>query len=341
MNQLPDVQSFSDNPLQPVDVSVIQQLTTAEIDMAVTTAKRFPRNIKQFKERAIALATSDVDIAMSCNYAVPRGGKSIEGPSVRVAEIVAREFGNVRAYSRVVAIEQTSVVAEGVCQDMETNFTAKSEVRRKITGKDGRRYNEDMINMAANAACSIAFRNAIFKVVPMAYVNLVASEAKKVALGDKNTFGSRKEKMVNKFSELGVTTEMILAKVDKLSMDQLDVGDMEILIKVFAAIDGGDSSVDSEFPVSVQTGATETKEPAKGGKGTGKGKQAPEQAPPAPKQTPKQIYNTIALVATTKLGKEVVDTVINEVADQAGAMNDWGDDDYQVVIDILNEKLAS
>src|SRR6516165_9282959 len=76
-------------------------VVSAEIDMQIATAKRFPRR----KDREIALkimdrATLNADIAGECLYNLERGGKSIQGPSIRFAEIIRSCYGNLRVASR-------------------------------------------------------------------------------------------------------------------------------------------------------------------------------------------------------------------------------------------------
>lgn len=55
------------------------------------------------------------------------------------------------------------MTAQGVFHDLERNVAITYEVRRRIVDKNGRRYKPDMIGVTANAACSIALRNAILR----------------------------------------------------------------------------------------------------------------------------------------------------------------------------------
>ena len=63
-------------------------LSRAEIDVQITTAKRYPRSVTAFRREAEEMATLDEETAGSMFYVLPRAGKNIEGPSVRLAEIV-------------------------------------------------------------------------------------------------------------------------------------------------------------------------------------------------------------------------------------------------------------
>ena len=167
-NHMDDDQAES-SPVRPAnEIAVMSPATRAEVDIQVATAKRFPRSIKAFNRQAMEMATFNEDVAAGCIYALPRGGKPIEGPSVRLAEIVLAAWGNVRADARVIDVGAKEITAEGMCWDLEKNIAIRVQVKRRITDKNGSRYNDDMIVVTGNAACSIALRNAVFKVIPMA-----------------------------------------------------------------------------------------------------------------------------------------------------------------------------
>src|SRR6185436_14130544 len=84
-----DYEDVTGSPL-----SVLETQTRGEIDMQISTAKKWPRSIKKFKETAAEMATLDEDTAAACIYALPRDGKTIEGPSARLAEIILSAWGN-------------------------------------------------------------------------------------------------------------------------------------------------------------------------------------------------------------------------------------------------------
>jgi hypothetical protein len=56
-----------------------------------------------------------------------------------MAEIAVSCWGNVRYGARVIEETDRFIVAQGVCHDLETNVYNAIEVRRRITGRTGRR----------------------------------------------------------------------------------------------------------------------------------------------------------------------------------------------------------
>lgn len=223
-------------------------LARAELDQQVSTAKAYPRSVAKFKAEALTMATLDQETAASCFYSLPRGGKAIEGPSIRLAEIIGSAWGNLNYGARVVSIDDKFLTAQGICRDLERNVTMTSEVTRRITNKQGQRFNDDMIGVTANAACSIALRNAIFKVVPMAYAKDILAQARKVAIGDAKTLGSRRASMVDYFGKMGVESKRILWLLEKPSIEDIGLDELQVLVGLATAIKDGDTTVDEAFP---------------------------------------------------------------------------------------------
>jgi len=223
-------------------------LARAEIDIQIATAHQYPRSITQFRREALAMATMDVDTAESCFYKLPRGGKIIDGPGVRLAEIVGSAYGNMRYGARIVGEEGDFIVAQGIAHDLEKNVAATIEVRRRIVNKQGRRFDTDMIGVTANAACSIALRNAIFKVIPRSFVNSIYESAKQVAIGDASTLVERRTRALETLAKMGAMEDRVLAMLGKAGIEDIDLTDLELLTGLRTAIKDGDTTVDQAFP---------------------------------------------------------------------------------------------
>src|SRR6266852_1873072 len=83
-------------------LSIVEQQERANIDMLVATARKYPRDLVRVKRNMEAMATLDEETAQACNYHLERDGHSIDGPSVRMAEIAVSCYQNIRAGSRVI-----------------------------------------------------------------------------------------------------------------------------------------------------------------------------------------------------------------------------------------------
>ena len=220
----------------------------ANVDAQVSTAKRYPRNISRAVDNSIALATLDNETAQSMGYALPRGGKPITGPSVHLAKLVVSNWGNMRTEAKVVSVTDKEVISRGTAWDLENNVASAFEVRRKITGKDGRRFNEDMITVTGNAANSIAYRNAVFAVVPKGIVDKIYKAAQKQITGDlsdEDILIKRRANAIKFFNdEYAITEDEVLKLCGKQTVKQIKADEIALLIGIMQSLKDGDTTVD-------------------------------------------------------------------------------------------------
>ena len=231
--------------------------TRAEIDVQIATAKRYPRSIKKVKDSMLSFACLDQETAENCFYKVPRGGKTVEGPSVRMAEIAVSCYGNLRVATRIVTSvaegPNPHVVVQAVCHDLETNSAVMMEKRRRIFQKKDRDGNklpvtEDDVNLAVNSCTAIAFRDSVFKIVPGAIIKPVFEAAKLCAIGDIKTIADRRQKMVDHFGKMGIVKERIFAAVGVKAIDEIGVEQLETLIGINTAVRNNEINIDVAFP---------------------------------------------------------------------------------------------
>lgn len=235
------------------------QFNRSEIEMQISVARRFPRSIKQFRQETSEMACLDEETAASMFYALPRGGKKIEGPSARFAEVVGAAYGNLRYGARTIGTEGNFVIAEGVCFDVQKNVIATVQVRRRITDSKGKRFNDDMIQVTGNAACSIALRNAIFKVVPMGLVKDIYEQAKLTSIGKAQSMSERRHKMLEWFAKAGATQAMVLESLGRAGVDDVTTDDLILLRGLVTAIKDGEVTIESAFErVSEKRGVERT-----------------------------------------------------------------------------------
>ena len=232
-------------------VGAIEAQERAAIDVQIATAKRYPRDIVRSKQKMLEMATVDVETAEGCFYTLKRKGKEgvkiIQGPSIRLAEIAATAWGNLSAGSRVVGNDRKNITAQAVAHDMEVNVRIMRETQRRITDKDGRTYSEDVQTLTANAACSIALRNAICSVVPKIFINSAYEAAKKVAIGDAKSLGQRFQAIAVKFQHWNKTEADLLAWLGKPDVKTLEVDDIGYLIGLGNSIKDGEQSLEEAF----------------------------------------------------------------------------------------------
>lgn len=222
-------------------------LNRGEIDMQIATAHKYPRSIKRFRDEVQQMVTLNEQVAGECVYALPRDGKTIEGPSARFAEVVASAWGNSRAGARVVNDQGDFVTAQGVFHDLEKNVAITYEVQRRITNKNGQRFKADMIGVTANAACSIALRNAILKGVPKAFWADMYDAARQCIMGDIKTLANRRADAIAVFQRYGVMPAQIFERLDVSGEEDITLEHLLTLRGLLTAIKEGDTTAELAF----------------------------------------------------------------------------------------------
>ena len=248
-------EQFDDTPTVNYDlkvnpVEVFEADTRANIDIQVSTAKKYKRHLPTVLENILFLATQDKETAENCFYALKRDGKVIRGASIRLAEIISNCYGNIRASARIIANDGKLVTAQGLCWDLENNVAYSVEVRRKITNKDGKPFSEDMQVVTSNAACAIAIRNAVFKCIPLALTSRVQDKIKQVMMGEEKDFATIRKNAVDYFEKQGVGVKNILALFEKRTIEELTREDVFDLRGIATAIKDGDTTIEQAFSVA-------------------------------------------------------------------------------------------
>lgn len=325
--------------LEIVPPTALESIERANVDMQITTARRYPRSLAIVKKRMLDLATLDQETAESCFYKLNRQGKTIEGPSIRLAEIAGSSFGNLRYGARIIANDGKTITAQGYCHDLETNVMCQVEVQRRITDRDGRTYSQDMQVVTGNAACAIAARNAIFKVVPFAFVKPIFSAAKQAAVGDIKTLAERRTRMLKQFAAMGIDEKRICATLGKAGVEEIGLSELETLIGLYNAVKEGEQNIDEAFPpvISSPTGlppkdkpqtppvTPAPEEPKKRGR---KPKEPPQPSAPSAKSAVEQITEKLTAAGFTA-----------ENLLRVAIMNNWADTTVKELSEIEEPKL--
>ncbi len=266
-------------PASATDQALLTAISKAEFDQAVVVAHAHKRSVKTFLDECLQLATLNEQIADDCIYALPRKEdgqtKMIEGPSARLAEIVAHSWGNCQIGARVVEEGREFVRAQGVFYDLERNVRITYEVSRRIVNKYNKRYSADMIGVTGNAACSIALRNAVFKGVPKAFWNPIYEAARRVVAGDSKTLVNRRSEALSYLQKLGAPADKVFALLGVKGAEDITLEHLAQLRGLASAIKEGEITVEEAFAPKedAQTAGTTRADAAK---------DALRQATPAP-----------------------------------------------------------
>lgn len=243
--------------------NTIDTLERASIDMQIATAHKFPRSIAKFKENALALVTLDEETAASCIYRRPVGKKLneqsgkweesyAEGMSIRMAEIVASCYGNMRVGTRIIEQTERQVVVQGVAHDLESNFLSTAEVIEATVTSDKngkpKPYSERMRVVIVKAASAKARRDAIFQVVPRAVAKSLEVAVKELLFGNASSITKWRTRIAGWVKTLGIDEKRVWNALNVQGPEDLKQSEIETLVGIQNALKSGDTDLDTAFP---------------------------------------------------------------------------------------------
>lgn len=262
--------------LEVMGSTSLMAVTKAQIDTQIATAHQFPRSLAQFQKRALEMATLDEETAESCIYSRPVGKKKnettgaweeqyAEGASIRLAEIVAACYGNIRVQAYIVEQTERFVKCAGEAHDLEANYAGRSETIEATVKRDGTPYSEGQRNVVAKACLSKAYRDAVFKVVPKALCKKIIDAARKTAIGDGATLEKRRDRARAWVTSLKIPEVRVFAALGVKGWSDIGLDKLETLTGLKTAIGDKDITVDEAFPAEIAA-ANENSNPLVGEK---------------------------------------------------------------------------
>ena len=208
-----------ESPHKPVSalVEIEKSRAVQEVQAALVIAKKFPRD-QNLAFTKIMESCKRLNLAAKANYRYPKGGAVVEGPSIRLAEVLAQNWGNLDFGVRELERRNGVSIAESYCWDMETNtkqvkvFEVPHElmVKKQIKKLTDPR---DIYELVANNGAR-RLRACILGIIPGDVVDAAVKACKAtVAKGDGEPLVDRIRRMLVAFKEFGVSQEMIEERI--------------------------------------------------------------------------------------------------------------------------------
>lgn len=211
---IPDEGFEQGQDIQPQGMMDVATTRSAqEVQAMVVMAKKFPRNTVAAEKRILD-ACKRKGLAEVSQYSFNRGGL-VEGPSIRLAEVLAQNWGNLD-YG-VVELERQNGVSTmmAYCWDIETNVrkTQVFSVKHwRDTKKGGYQLKDerDVYEVTANNGAR-RVRNCILAVIPGDIVDAAVAQCDKTMAGGDaaKPMKDRITEMVKLFEQFEVNQENI------------------------------------------------------------------------------------------------------------------------------------
>lgn len=231
-------------------VAVESSRAIAEAQGKLVIAKRFPRNeIDAFAK--VMTACQRKSLAEKAFYSYPRGGETVQGPTIRFAEELARCWGNLDYGIKELSQGNGNSEMQAYCWDLETNTMSVQNFtnpHRKEVGKTIKELTslrdiyENNANMAARR-----LRARILAVLPSDLVDEAIKECRKTLTGNNETpLIDRVKSMTVAFSKIGVTQEMIEGRL-KRKIETMTAEDFADYIGIYNSLKENNSKISDWF----------------------------------------------------------------------------------------------
>lgn len=229
--------------LESVTAAMATTRQAQEVQAAMVVAKRFPRDERTSCDR-ILNACARRSLAESAIYSYSRGGTEVTGPSIRLAECIAQNWGNIDF--GYIELEQRNGESQVMAYawDLETN-TRQSKVfsvpHRRVTRNGAYPLTDprDIYEMVANQAAR-RVRSCILAVIPG---DVIEAAQKQCDITLKSSasgvpLDARINDMVQKFAEYEVTEDQLSAYIGK-KVEAFTENDVIRLGKVYRSLKDG------------------------------------------------------------------------------------------------------
>jgi hypothetical protein len=196
-----------------------QAREVAEVQSAMVIAKRFPRDEKAALDR-ILNACSREGLAAASRYQYARAGTDITGPSIRLAEALAQNWGNIDFGIRELEQRNGESVVEAFCWDKETNTRASKVFavpHVRYTRKAGTVKLEDprdVYEVSANQGAR-RLRAAILAIIPGDITEAALKQCDTTLTAKVKLTPERIKLMLKSFAEVGVSKAQVEKKIQR------------------------------------------------------------------------------------------------------------------------------
>ena len=254
MNQLQTMQN-SEVATRPQSgnqalVEIEQQRALTEVQGAIILAKRFPRNQIEAMDRII-VACQRPGLAEQAVYEYARGGSAISGPSIRLAEAIAQNWGNLQFGIKELEQRNGESTVEAFCWDMETNvrqvktFQVKHERWTRASGRKKLEDPRDIYEQTANQGAR-RLRACILGIIPGDVIDSAVTECENTLKAKADTSETALKKLVDAFADFKVTKEQIEKRIQR-RLDTITPAQLIQLRKIYNSLKDGMSSTTDWF----------------------------------------------------------------------------------------------
>lgn len=234
-----------------------QSRAVAEVQAAMMIARLNPRDPVAAVDRILNACTRP-SLAEAAIYQYSRGGADVAGPSIRLAEAIAQQWGNIKTSVRELEQANGASVVQAIAWDLETGYQCDKvfhvqHVRHTKAGTKRLEDPRDIYELVANQAAR-RLRACILAVIPGDVTEAAVKQCETTLHTSADASPETVAKMMAAFAGFGVTKEQIETRIQR-RLDAIQPAQIVSLKKIYASLRDGMSSPGDWFDVAPTTDA--------------------------------------------------------------------------------------
>ncbi len=221
-----------------------QQRTIAEVHAAMTIARMNPRDPIAAMDRILNACTRP-SLADAAVYTYAKGGTDVSGPSIRLAEAMAQQWGNIKTSVRELSQQNGMSEVQTIAWDLETGYQCDKvfhvpHIRHTKKGAYPLTDPRDIYELVANQG-SRRLRACILAVIPGDVTEAAVAQCEVTMRTKADTSAEAMQKMLTAFEPFGVTKEQIEKRIQR-HIDAIQPAQVVSLKKIYASLRDGMSA---------------------------------------------------------------------------------------------------
>ena len=221
----------------------------AEVQAAMMIARMNPRDPVASMDRILNACTRPTlaDVAV---YTYAKGGSDVSGPSIRLAEAIAQQWGNIKTSVRELDQANGVSTVQTIAWDLETGYQVDKvfhvpHIRYTRSGSKKLEDPRDIYELVANQG-SRRLRACILAVIPGDVTEAAVAQCEVTMKTKADTSPEAMQKMVAAFEPFGVTREQIEKRIQR-RLDAIQPAQVVSLKKIYASLRDGMSAATDWF----------------------------------------------------------------------------------------------
>lgn len=226
-----------------------QHRAIAEVQAAMMIARMNPRDPVVAMDRILNACTRQ-SLAEAGVYTYAKGGTDVSGPSIRLAEAMAQQWGNIKTSVRELDQANGVSTVQTIAWDLETGYQCDKvfqvpHIRYTRSGSKKLEDPRDIYELVANQGAR-RLRACILAVIPGDVTEAAVSQCEVTMKTKADTSPEAMKKMVEAFDQFGVTREQIEKRIQR-RIDAIQPAQVVSLKKIYASLRDGMSSAADWF----------------------------------------------------------------------------------------------